>query len=44
MRREEHSHPGIQFAAWNVIKDTLPHRCFPASFVKLEKTSILPVP
>ena len=44
MRGEEHPHPGIQFAAWNVIKDTLSHRCFPAGFVKLEKPPILPVP
>ena len=34
----DHSYPGVQFAAWNIIKDRFHRRYFPASFLKLVTT------
>ena len=43
MRGEDHSYPGIHLAAWNVTKEKLHQRYFPATYLKLLATSILPV-
>ena len=42
MRGEDHSYPGVQLTAWNVTEDRLHHRYFPANFLKLVTTPILP--
>ena len=39
----EHSYPGVQLATWNVTEDQLNRRYFPANFLKLVTTPILPV-
>ena len=41
MRSGDHSYLGVQLAAWKVTKDRLPHRYFPAKFLKLVTTPIL---
>ena len=42
MREGDHSYPGEQLAAWNATKEK-PHQIyFPATYLKLFITSILP--
>ena len=38
MRGGDYSYLGIQLEAWNVTEDRLPHRYFPAIFLKLVTT------
>ena len=43
MHGGDHSYPGVQLAAWNVTKEKLHQIYFPATYLKLLTTSILPV-
>ena len=43
MRGGDHSNSGVQLAAWNVTKENLHQRYFPATYLKLLVTSIVPV-
>ena len=43
MRGGDHSYPGVQLAAWNITKEKVPQIHFPATYLKLLTTSILPV-
>ena len=36
------SYTGIQFAAWNITEEKFHQRYFPATYLKLLKTSIIP--
>ena len=38
-----HSYPGVQLAVWNVTEEKLHQKYFPATYLKLLTTSILPV-
>ena len=42
LRGGVHSYPHVQFAAWKVNKEKLHQRYFPATYLKLFTTSILP--
>ena len=43
MRDGDHSQPGTQFAAWKVTEDRLHRIYFPANFLNLVTTPILPI-
>ena len=43
MRGGDNSYLGLHLAAWNVTEDRLHRRYFPANFLKLVTTPILPV-
>ena len=43
MHSEDHYYQGVQLAAWNVTKEKLHQICFPATYLKLLTTFILPV-
>ena len=43
MHGGDYPYPGVQPAAWNVTKGKLHQIYFPATYLKILKTSILPV-
>ena len=43
MGGRDHSYPGLQLAAWNIIEENLHQRYFPVTYLKLLTTSILTV-
>ena len=43
MRGGDHPYPGVQLAAWHGTEEKLHQRHFPATYLKLLTTSILPV-
>ena len=43
MRGGDHSYPGAQLAAWNVIREKIHQIYFLVIYLKLLETSILPV-
>ena len=43
MHGGDHSYPGVLLAPWNVTKEKLHQIYFPATYLKLLTTSILPV-
>ena len=43
MRGEDHFYPGVQLVTWNLTQEKLHRMYFPATYLKLLTTSILPV-